>query len=486
MPILTFIENKNRIKIEFEGTPILRDLLIRHKLYIDSPCGASGKCGKCKVSLRGEVSPPNAAEQKNNCRLACQARLFGDCEAELLQNEAEFAEILTESDISVQKSDEWLYGVAIDIGTTTVVLKLYNNLGICVAEAADINPQREIAFDIIGRLSEAENGKAALLQQQITQKISELLLYACRVGRVMPEQIGKTVITGNTAMLYLYSGISPKSIARAPFAADNLFGVYINGNVYLAPCISAFIGGDLVCALLASKITEHGGCSMLIDIGTNGELALWKGNKLFVTSCAAGPAFEGGEISVGCGSILGAVERVTIDCGKPKAETIGCIAPVGICGSGLIDAASVFLDLGYIDKSGYASKELVLSANGGSIKLLQDDIRALQLAKSAIRAGIEALLTHTETQYGEIETLYIAGGFGNRLSVESAINIGLLPKELAGRVKYIGNAALGGAVSMLFNSEEIEKAEHIAKNASPLNLATSPEFYESFIKYIDF
>lgn len=486
MPILTLIENERKTEIPFCDTPTVAELIERANGFVFAPCGKSGRCGKCEIEIEGEISEPTAREKELCVRLACLTRLFGDACVRFVAGEERLAYISTEAEVDIKKTAVFSFGAAVDIGTTTVALKLFNEKGICIATVSDINPQRALSQDVIGRIGEAMNGKGELLREQINSCIARLLDTACRIGRVIPEQVTSVVITGNTAMLYLYCGLNPASISAYPFESETLFGINSDEKTYLAPCINAFNGGDTVCALLYSSMLDSGKTALLCDIGTNGELALWKDGSLFVTSTAAGPALEGGEISCGCGNIVGAIDRVTLENGGIKAHTVGNAKTVGICGSGLIDAVSAFLSLGHIDKSGYALRELKLTANGGEITLTQDDIRAFQLAKSAIRAGIETLLERTGTKWSDIETLYLAGGFGNRISVGSAINTGLFDLSAAERIKLIGNAALGGASMLLLDNSCRQKAENIAKTANHIDLAGSTDFYDRFIKFIDF
>lgn len=486
MPILTIIENEKETQLPFYDTPTVSELIERANGFVFAPCGKTGHCGKCEIEVSGEISNPNARETELGCRLACQTRLLGNARVRFLAKNERLDNILTESPLNIKKTADFFYGAAVDIGTTTVALKLFNEHGICVAEASDINPQRALSFDVIGRINEALNGKGEILKEQINGCISRLLDSACRIGRVMPNEISRVVITGNTAMLYLYIGKNPESIARAPFSADTLFGCFVNEKTYLSPCINAFNGGDTVCALLYSGMLNKNETALLCDIGTNGELALWKGGKLYVTSAAAGPAFEGGEISQGCGNVLGAIERVGINKGNVTAHTVGNSPAVGICGSGLIDAVYTFLQLGLIQADGYVTAPLTLSVNGGSVVITQDDIRAFQLAKAAIRAATETLLARTETKPSDIQTLYVAGGFGNRISLESAIGVGLFNAQTVQNAKFIGNAALGGACMLLLDDENIKKAEHIARTATHIDLAGTDDFYARFINSIDF
>ncbi len=488
MPTLTILKKDKKIKLDFEGTPILRDLLVDSGIAVFSPCGGNGSCGKCKSRLSGEVSPPNEHEEAANCRLACQARLLGDAEAELLSDESEYRFIETKTIFTptLKTRFDWKYGAAVDIGTTTVVLKLYNSSGEYIAEATALNPQRSVSADVIGRIDSALRGNGETLKDLITQCIDDLSKRVCADADIDPSEVEKWVITGNTAMLYLYTGRSPESISHSPFTADTLFGEYPSDRVYIPPCMNAFVGADITCAVLASGMTKSDKVSLLCDIGTNGEVALWKNGRLYVTSAAAGPAFEGGEISCGCGCVSGAIDRVAVENGKIKVYTIDNTPALGICGSGLISVVSAFLELGYIDNSGYGENIPALSANGGTITITQDDIRALQLAKAAIAAAVEILLKHTETTAQEIETLYICGGFGNNLSISDAAKIGLIPYELSKKAIFLGNGALSGAIEMLFDEEVIGKAECIAKSAQCISLAGEEDFYRAFIGNIDF
>ncbi len=488
MPTLTFIKNDKKIKLGFEGTPLLRDVLVESGFLVLSPCGGKGICGKCRVSVSGTVSDPNKCETDAGSRLACQVRLLGDAEAELLCDETKYVNIETETSVISKLTDvpDWKYGAAVDIGTTTVVLKLYNNSGECIATSCSLNPQHSFSFDVIGRIDASLRGNAEELKGQINSCIENLLKNACDTIGISPSEVQKTVVTGNTAMLYLYTGRSPESISRYPFEADTLFGEYFTESVYLPPCLNAFVGADITCAVMASEMCQTDEVSLLCDIGTNGELALWKEGRLYVTSAAAGPAFEGGEISCGCGCVSGAIDRITVENGAINAYTTDNTPAIGICGSGLISAVSAFLELGYIDESGYGENIPRINANGGIVQLTQDDIRSLQLAKAAVAAAIEMLLKHTKTSISEIKTLYISGGFGNHVSLADSAKIGLIPYELVNKAKFIGNAALSGAIELLFDEKRMEIAEYIAKRAKHISLAGEEDFYKSFINNIDF
>ena len=245
-------------------------------------------------------------------------------------------------------------------------------------------------------------------------------------------------------------------------------------TVYLPPCMHAFVGADITCAVLSGGQTDRDAVSLLCDVGTNGELALWKDGRLLVTSTAAGPAFEGAGISCGCGSVGGAIDRAWVQDGRLAVHTIGNLPAVGVCGSGLIDAVAAGLALEAIDETG-ALEEADLPLTDG-VRLLPRDIRAVQLAKGAIAAGIETMLEEAGVQSEAIAALYIAGGFGSHLNPQSAAAIGLFPAVLAPRVRVLGNAALDGASRLLLNQDLIAKAREIARLSHHVDLGGSPRF----------
>ena len=291
-------------------------------------------------------------------------------------------------------------------------------------------------------------------------------------------------------MLSLLTETSPEPFSHAPFEAKRLFGETLSAaelkvrvlkkdtKIYVAPCISAFVGADTVCALLATELCSKD-TAMLADIGTNGEIALWHNGKLTVCSTAAGPAFEGVGISMGMRGAAGAIDKVTLINGKLEPHVIGNVPPAGICGSGLIDAVACLLDNETIDETGYFEEESTLIK--APVSITRQDIRMLQLAKSAIKAGVMTLLHNQGLSEADISSLYIAGGFGNYLNKRNAARIGLLPKTLAARSLSAGNAALSGASMILLNSASKTKAEAIAKVANVTELATDPFFSEEYV-----
>ncbi len=486
MPKLKIKTQDKTTEITFSGAPILSDLLKREGYFIDSPCGGNGKCGKCVVRLFNGISDDD--NLKWEMRLACKTLLSDDTTVEFPESYIKNTVVETGIGEIKPRLCDFKYGAALDIGTTTVAIKLFSKEGKAVAEAVGVNPQRAVSSDVMGRISAAVDEKLSLLNSQITDRIKYLFQKACDAAQIKTEDIEKTVITGNTAMLYLLCGINPKNISVAPFKADNLFGMNINSPIraYLPPCINAFVGADLVCSVIASGMCESDKTALLCDIGTNGEIALWKNGRLYVTSAAAGPAFEGAEISCGCPCVDGAIDKVWFENQRILTHTVNNSPAVGICGSGLIDAVATFLEQGYIDSSGISPSALNLASNGKPISITADDIRALQLAKSAVRSGIETLLEATFTNVDKVETFYLSGGFGNRLNLDSAVRIGLIPEAFADKTKQIGNGALQGAAMILVDNSLKEIAKEISCNAVHIQLGGNEFFNKRFVENMRF
>lgn len=483
MSVFTVWKNNKEVKIEFSGSPVADEVLKSAGLLTSHPCGGIGKCGKCRIDISGNISEPDSEEKKFGCRLSCRVRLFGDATAKIPDDIYMQIETQSNADIKPVLPMKGNYGVAVDIGTTTVALKIYSlKDGKLISSLCTLNPQTSVASDVMGRIEKAIKGELETMQTQITSLLYKLISDASE-NIDFPDVF---VITGNTTMLYLLCGISPKSLSCAPFEADTLFGKeipFFSNTAYLPPCINAFVGADITCAILASGMYEKKETSLFCDIGTNGEIVLFKDGKLYVTSTAAGPAFEGVGISCGCGSVQGAIESVFVKDGEIKTHTIGNTDATGICGSGLIDAVAVGLMLGKIDETGAMDGKFELS---GNIGLEPSDIRAVQLAKAAISAGIKTLLEISQTDISEINKFYIGGGFGSHLNIKSAIKTGIFPKELEKCTVILGNASLSGAERILMNKNEIKKLFEISENAVHINLGGNALFNEKYIEEMFF
>lgn len=483
MGTLTVFASEGKQNIAFEGTPTIQQVLELAGISMPHPCGGSGKCGKCAIEVLGNVSLPDEAELTAGCRLSCRTRLYGDAIVTLKKSSAAliaegFAENIKPAENSYDKT-----GVAVDIGTTTVALSVYDlDTGKCLATKSALNPQSVISADVMGRIDVAINGKLSTMKDILVSCIRTL---AEDTGYL--DRIDKWCLTGNTTMLYLLCGRNPQSFAVAPYTADHLFGeeiVFLGKPAYLPACMHAFVGADITCAVSASGMCNSTETALLCDIGTNGEIALWKNGILYVTSTAAGPVFEGAGISCGCQSVPGAIETVTLQGGTLSITTIGNEKPVGICGSGIIDAVACLLENGTLDETGAVEEDTVPLFDG--ISVTREDIRNIQLAKAAIAAGIRTLLEVTETSEEEISTFYLAGGFGKHLNLDSAVRIGLFPAALRNKVKVLGNAALQGAAAMLTEENLKETAASLTKTAKHVNLGGDATFNKLYIEEMFF
>lgn len=457
MPTLTIRRGPQVFAVNFDQPQPLAALLRQAGHALAHPCGGRGVCGKCAVLLEGDVSAPNDAETRCGARLSCQAVIHGDASV-ILPDALPMEQIEAGQGTALSPAQPMpgQYGAAIDIGTTTLALRLYElATGKCLAVTTMLNPQTTVAADVIGRMDAAMKGQLAPLQASITEAIHTLLRTACAQADVPMDAVEALVVTGNTTMLYLLTGRDPFSLSRAPFEADCFFGdecTLLGKRCYLPHCLHAFVGADTACALLACSMLEKQETALLCDIGTNGEIALWHKGQLYIASTAAGPAFEGAGISCGCGSIPGAVDQVTVENGKLRIHTIGDKRAIGLCGSGLVDAVAALLETEVIDETGAMDDDEYALAPG--VTLTQRDVRTLQLAKAAMAAGMDSLLLAASCPESEVAAVYLAGGFGSHLSMTSAAKIGLISPSLAHRVQVLGNAALQGA-SMLLMDEAL-------------------------------
>lgn len=485
------------------GTRLSAVLSTRYGLH--QPCGGKGRCRRCTVQAAGALSAPTAAEQQAfttaqlaaGSRLACQAVVQGDVRVELAQT-APMEEIAVAGAVQMGEGRSLYsrWGVAVDIGTTTVCAQLYGS-GTLAGTAVRQNPQAAFGADVISRIEYALQGGGEALAGAIGGAIAALCAELAVGQGITPQEIDALVLSGNTTMLYLLAGRDVRALASAPFRADCLFGVFAGdaglpvpgvpagAAAYLPPCIAAFVGADITCALLATGICTREQTALLVDIGTNGELALWHGGQLTCCSTAAGPALEGVGISSGVYGVRGAVNHIWLEDGAVRFSTIGGAAPVGLCGSGVVDAVAALLHLGVIDETG-AFQNGADSFDFGGVSFTARDVRMVQLAKGAIRAGIETLLQLAGVEKETVCRLYIAGGFGSRLNLPSAAAIGLLPAELIGCAQAVGNAALAGAAMLLQNGDLSRQAAAIAAQAGVVALDANPTFTEHYMQQMLF
>lgn len=473
------------IELDFSAPKPLGQVLTAAGISVLHPCGGRAVCGKCAVALSGEVSTPSTAEEKFGTRLSCQAVLTGDAEVTLpIVLPIQQVESGNAASIPALAPMAGHYGAAVDIGTTTIALLLYDlTNGHCLAASSMLNPQTAVAGDVIGRIDAALHGGAGNLRIRAESALQTLLAAACAQAAIPVKEVASLVVTGNTTMLYLLTGRDPYSLSRAPFAADHLFGqelALLSRCAYLPGCMHAFVGADTSCALLASGMSENPETALLCDVGTNGELALWHQGRLYIASTAAGPAFEGAGISCGCMSIPGAIDQVNLVNGSLFCHTIGETRAIGICGSGLLDAIAAALDLGLIDETGYIEDECIHLCD--DIHLVQSDIRSIQLAKAATHAGIMSLLEAAGCTPEDVSVLYLAGGFGSHLNMRSAVRIGLIPSAFENKVRVIGNAAIDGAARLLMNTSLRENISAMQHCAMHVRLDGNPTFADLYVE----
>jgi uncharacterized 2Fe-2S/4Fe-4S cluster protein (DUF4445 family) len=428
-------------------------------------------------------------------------------------------------DIEAGDTTEHKYGMAFDIGTTSIVGGLLDlESGEQLASVSDINPQAVYGGDLMSRLAFAQFdlGNLRKLRARAVQCITDQIKEACEKADVAPEHIYKVVVVGNTAMHHIFLGIDPTYVGLAPYspsirravempARDLLLKIIPNATICMLPIVAGFVGADAMGAILATRIFDSEEVRALVDIGTNGEVIMGHKGKLMACSAPAGPALEGAQIKHGMRGAIGAIEKVHMDT-DAYCETIGNAPATGICGSGLVDACASLLESGVLLPSGrFRSKDdetlppalaARLSGTGGAIEfalvyaddsgkdhditLTQQDIRQLQLAKGAIYSGILMLQRIMEVSDDDLAELQLAGGFGNYINTKSAVAIHLLTPMPLEKITYVGNAALMGAQMALVSETERKRADVLANEIEHVALATRMEFQEIFIEAMGF
>jgi uncharacterized 2Fe-2S/4Fe-4S cluster protein (DUF4445 family) len=418
------------------------------------------------------------------------------------------------------------FGLAVDIGTTTVVTTLLElSSGEQLASVSSLNPQSVFGGDLMSRIAFAQFNPANLrqLQTRIIGLLNRQIAEVCRQSGVLAKWIYKVVVVGNTCMHHTLLGIDPSWVGLAPYApvmrhpltlpARDLFlKVAPEARVCLLPLVAGFVGADAVAVALATRIDEGDELRMAVDIGTNGEVLLGSRARLLACSAPAGPAFEGGQIRHGMRGAQGAVDRVTVDDEGLHVHTIGETDALGICGSGLLDLVAGLLDTGVIDWTGLIQVErrdalppplrdrvelrgeervVVVLRRGEAgapreVVLTQDDVRQVQLAKGAIASGIAMLLHVAGVVPERLTELMLAGGFGNYVSIASAVRVGLIPALGPGRIRYVGNAASLGAQLCLLSEPERARAETVARAIEHVSLAAHPDFEQIFVDAMNF
>jgi uncharacterized 2Fe-2S/4Fe-4S cluster protein (DUF4445 family) len=521
------------ISVEMEKGKTIREGLEQVDIRLESPCGGLGSCGGCGVWVQPAVNVPStphknisSSKDAEGFRLACQA--------------------VPAADITVRLNDRYVYdkkpldqgnrillhrgrgtgkpagpaagekrrakGLAIDIGTTTMVLLLVDlETGEIMASEAGMNPQAANGYDVVSRIHYANTDQrrremAALVQDMLNRFIRD----ACAKASVKAEEIIDICIGANTTMLQMAAGMDCASIGRSPFHFSikggtgypaSLFGLHVNAaaKVYLPPVLHAFVGTDISAGLLlCPEFFDRDKVVLFIDMGTNGEMCLNVKGNWFTTSTAAGPAFEGMGLSSGMRAGDGAVEKVEFTEGKLRFSTIGGKPVKGICGSGIIDFLAVLLRAGFLETSGRMAGPETLGPYGKNmdgqpviqygegIYLTQKDIRQLQLAKGAVRTGIDMILKEGGIDGQGLDRIYLAGGFGNYLNPFNLEAIKLLPAHTANKIVFCGNTSIEGAALLLTDIKKRRLLESSLGRMVYVALAALPEFNTSFVANLDF
>ncbi len=491
-------------------------------IILNTFCGGIGTCKKCLVKI----------EPSGKDVLACQYHINSDLTV-TISSESKFFEhkILAhgiETDIKEaaaiyekylgKASEDKIFGIAIDIGTTSVVAKLINMTdGQCLATEASLNPQSKYGDDVISRIAYAHNKEHLFeLHKVITDCINDLTVKLCNKTGIDSNLIFEICAVGNTTMNHIFLELPVTQLGQSPYKAFSVeahdlpaqkLHITMNpaGNIHTIENIAGFVGSDTTAVALAVDIDSTEEMTLVVDIGTNGELVLGTKDKLYAASCAAGPALEGARITCGSRATDGAIEAVVINEGDIDLDVIGNYPALSICGSGLIDAVAVMLDLGIIDSTGRfvePSKlegkvsQAILSRiseqdgepafvlfdndNGYEVFLKQKDIRETQLAKAAIRAGIKLLQKRIGLEDADIQHVLLAGAFGNYIRKESALRIGMLPDVPLERIVFVGNAASSGARMALVSQQYRDKSRELAKKIEYIEIAHEPDFQDVF------
>ena len=499
------IQGNTQREFQAEHNEILLDVLRRNGLTVTALCGGKGICSKCMVTL---LEPDGERDRV----LACKLPVVRDLQ--VLLDEQGSGIICDDSPAALAAAEHRTgYGAAVDLGTTTVALKLFDlSDGREVASASGWNRQAPYGADVLTRCQYCMEHPDGLDQLSIlaVAQITSLLEQTCKKSNVKYDDIKEIYLAGNTVMEHILFLLPPDSIAVAPFHPQSLFD---DGNclalgptpLYPAPCVAGYVGGDITAGLLACTLHKKPGYHLFLDVGTNGEMALGGKEGFLCCAVASGPAFEGAGISCGMASADGAVSSVRWEDGAPVLTVIGGGTPKGICGSGLLDLLAILLKLGIVDESGYLQPPDELEkdfspwlsededGNGifyltpdKSISFTARDVRAVQLAKAAVAAGISVLLEESGIGFAQLEGLYLAGGFGSHLNADSAVVIGMLPEAMRNKITCVGNSALAGASMALLDPAKRVTLLNIQRKCKYLELSGHKGFNRLYPEHMTF
>jgi len=535
MPQVRFLPMEASVQVP-QGTRLTEAARLAG-IGLSAPCGGRGSCGKCRVELDGRsvLACQTLVTRDMAVRVPEQALQIlsdpGSLDAHLsppvsLRREGDQEAVVRNGQVlALRRAGLPFLAAAADLGTTTLVLYLLDaRTGALLSTKSAPNPQRSFGADVISRVDYALRCGPERLTALLREAVNQLLREALAEAGAREEDLFSLSIAGNSCMHHLFLGVCPEGLAAAPYAlsvtglleesaASLSLAMHPQGRVFLLPCIAGFVGADTAALLLRTDFDRLESPTLAVDVGTNGELALGDSSGFTVCSAAAGPAFEGAGIACGVPALTGAVAHASLRGGELSLQVLGGGTPCGICGSGLMDLLALLLDAGLMDATGrlLAPEELTTplarrlgrrltmlrgepifvlfsEAETGceAVYLSQGDIRTLQLAKAALRAGIELLLADRGYVAEELSYVLLAGAFGSALDPRSACRIGLLPPALAGRIRPIGNAAGAGAVQSILDQDALARIQNLAGAGRYLELADAPEFQSRFFSAMDF
>lgn len=491
--------------------------LQNERIKVSAPCAGNGTCGACKVKLlKGGLSVTDKdrmylseAEIGEGWRLACQSYPKEDCAiyvpTEQFLAVTEYGENKAAASVLEDGFSENIdanhknqrYKIVIDLGTTTIAYELFcSKTGETIRTLSTTNPQRLYGADVVSRMEQSENGRRDMLKnilrQQMRKDIKTLL------GKIKTENIQSIAISANTVMVHLFMGYPCEGLGKYPFTPYTLNSIETNAvklnlleadiPVFITGGISAYVGGDILAGLGSQRFWVDNKVRLFLDLGTNAEMALSDGKgKIYVTSAPAGPAFEAANISCGVGSVAGAISSIRIENNKPQWMTIGEKEPLGFCGSGILEAVYELLKNELIDETGLLCEAYFETGYPvGKLTITQQDIRQIQLAKSAVFSAIQILLQKAGVTSEQVEQIYLAGSFGYHLSVEKAIGIGLLPMAFAGKIEAVGNTSLQGTKELSLGKFYEEDLMNMKTVCEEIYLSNETDFQDIFMDNMNF
>lgn len=511
-------ESAREVRLTCPGGCRVHDYIQSQGTALAMPCGGKGMCGKCRVRVvRGRlpVTPEDKrifseAQLAQGWRLACKAVTREAVEIVVpVQEQQGFsalaAEAADEGALSLAADHD--YGLAVDIGTTTLAAALVDCTdGKILATATAVNSQRSFGADVVSRIGAACHGKGKALQKAVRRDLTRLMKQLLKDHPGTAARCRQMAIAANTTMLHLLMGwpcdglgdwpFHPVSLGGKTYRAQEVLGPQsplADATVTLLPGMSTYVGADITAGIWQCGLASSDDVSLFVDLGTNGEMVLGNKDQRFIASAPAGPALEGGKLTWGTGSVPGAICGVRIERGRAKVRTIDHTVPVGICGTGILEAMAGLVREGLVDETGklvepYFHKGFPLAStlDYQRITLSQQDIREIQMAKSAIRAGIESLIERSGISRQRVHPVFLAGGFGYYLDPQKAAVIGLLPADLAERTTAVGNTSLKGAIGLLTGAVTLEELQAIAAGAEEIVLGNDEAFQRLYIDYLNF